>query len=89
MSKDQVSQLKENDDISSSMEISLESGKNVEKAFVALTKMMLKKANPEIGIGVKRIVFPKGNKYLTFLVVLLIYVVSVVTSLILYFVITS
>ncbi len=89
VSKDQVSQLKENDDISSSMEISLESGKNVEKAFVALTKMMLRKSNPEIGIGVKRIVFPKGNKYLTFLVVLLIYVVSVVTSLILYFVITS
>ena len=85
----QVSQLKEDDDISSYMEISLETGRNVEKSFLELTKMMLRKTNPEVGIGVKKIAFVRGNKYLTFLVVLLIYGVSVITSLILYFVITS
>jgi Ras-related protein Rab-1A len=89
VSEEQITQLKHECEINSSMEISLETGKNVEKAFIELTRMMLKNSAPDCGIGVKKIAFPKGNKYYSLLVALLIYGVSVITSIILYFIITA
>ena len=45
-----VEQFKENHSLSSSIEISLKTGENVEKMFIRITKMMLKAHNLEVNL---------------------------------------
>jgi len=48
VSKEQVEKFKEKHDISSSMEISLKTGENVEEMFMDITRIILKRWNPEV-----------------------------------------
>ena len=52
--KEEVEKFKENNDLSSSMEISLKTGKNVERVFRKLTRLMLKKFVPDCRIAAKK-----------------------------------
>jgi GTPase SAR1 family protein len=72
--------------ISSTTEISLKTGKNIEKTFMKLTEMIMKNTDYDYKIDVNRITPFKGYKYLGILIAVLIYVISVITSLIAYLV---
>ena len=48
VSKEEVAKFKEKHDISSSMEISLKTGENVEKMFMDIVRMILKRLHPEV-----------------------------------------
>lgn len=84
ISIEQLNEFKETNDISSSMEISLKTGENIEDTFMKLTEMMLKSTETEYQIKVKRTPPEKGPKHLAIIVAGLIFVISVVTSLIAY-----
>ena len=84
ISIEQVTEFKEVNDISSSMEISLKTGENIEETFMKLTEMMLKSTESDYQIEVTRTPPEKGPKHLAIIVAGLIYVISVVTSLIAY-----
>ena len=82
----QIRHIKESNDILYSEEISLSSGENIEKMFMKLTKMMVMKTKPDSKIEIKRSTNKKEKLYLSLLVAASLYGVSVIVSLILYFV---
>jgi GTPase Era involved in 16S rRNA processing len=83
---EQVTEFKKANDISSSMEVSLKTGENIEKTFMELTEMMLRNNEADYEIEIKRIPSSKGYKHLGILIAVLIYTISLITSLITYFV---
>lgn len=90
VSKEQIKKVKEINNLSSTMEISLETGENVEKMFMELTGMMLKNAKPDYRIeakriNIKRLISPKVYRY-AFLLLVLIILISIIGSLIMYFI---
>jgi len=86
VTKEQIKDFVEINEISSSMEISLKTGENVENTFMKLTEMMLRNTESDYQIKVNRIPAPKGYKHLGILIAILIWTISVITSLIVYFV---
>jgi Ras-related protein Rab-1A len=84
ISEEQIKDFIEINEISSSLEISLKTGENIEDAFMKLTEMMVKSTESDYQIKVKRTPPEKGPKHLAIIVAGLIYVISVVTSLIAY-----
>ncbi len=84
ISEEQIKDFIEINGISSSMEMSLKTGENIENTFMKLTKMMLRQTESDYQIEVNRIPREKGFKHLGILIAVLIYVISVVTSLIVY-----
>jgi len=82
--EEQLNDFIEVNEISSSMEISLETGENIENTFIKLTEMMLKSNESDYKIKVNRTPPLGGYKYLGALIAVLIYVISVITSLIVY-----
>ena len=84
ISEEQIKDFIEINGISSSMEISLKTGENIENTFMKLTKMMLRQTESDYQIEVTRIPREKGFKYLGILIAVLIYVISLITSLIAY-----
>ena len=64
VSKEQVKNFKENNDISSSMEISLKSGENVNKMFMKFTRMILRRSKTDFRIGGKEPRIEKKRKKL-------------------------
>jgi len=84
ISEDQIKDFIEINEISSSMEISLKTGENIEDAFMKLTEMMVKSTESDYQIKVNRTPPEKGPKHLAIIVAGLIYVISVITSLIAY-----
>jgi Ras-related protein Rab-1A len=86
VSIEQVTEFKEANDISSSMEVSLKTGENIEKTFMELTEMMLRNTEADYQIEISRIPTSKGYKHLGILIAVIIYVISIVTSLIAYLV---
>lgn len=62
ISKEQVEKFKANNDVSSSMEISLKTGKNVERVFRKLTRLMVKKFVPDCRIVAKKPKIEKKRK---------------------------
>jgi GTPase SAR1 family protein len=90
ISEVELQEFKETNSISSSIELSLTTGENVEQAFLSLTEMMLRTNKPDYRldakrINIKRIMSHKTSKY-AFLTLLFFFVASVVGSVILYFV---
>ena len=84
ISEEQIKDFIEINEISSSLEISLKTGENIEDAFMKLTEMMVKSTESDYQIKVNRTPPEKGPKHLAIIVAGLIYVISVVTSLIAY-----
>jgi len=84
ISEEKIKDFIEINEISSSLEISLKTGENIEDAFMKLTEMMVKSTESDYQIKVKRTPPEKGPKHLAIIVAGLIYVISVVTSLIAY-----
>jgi GTPase SAR1 family protein len=84
ISDEQIKEFVEVNEISSTTEISLKTGKNIEKTFMKLTEMMLRNTDYDYKIDVNRITPFRGYKYLGILIAVLIYVISVITSLIAY-----
>jgi GTPase SAR1 family protein len=90
LSKEHISKLTDSQDIYSSLEISLNTGENVEEAFLELTKMMLVSSKPDYRIEtdkirVKKLAVLKQYKY-AFLVLLFMLLISILGSVIMYFV---
>ena len=90
VSKKQIKELIEDNKFSSSMEISLKTGENVEKTYVKLTKMMLRNYKPDYGIEtklieVKKIVTPKESKYPITLIFTLIVLLDFIICAIMYY----
>jgi hypothetical protein len=67
VSKGQMHQFKKINELSSSIEISLKTGENVEKAFINLTEMMIRKNSTDYKVEIKKITFLKEHKRLAFL----------------------
>ena len=86
ISEEQIKDFIEINEISSSLEISLKTGENIEDAFMKLTEMMVKSTESDYQIKVNRTPPERGPKHLAIIVAGLIYVISVVTSLIVYLV---
>jgi GTPase SAR1 family protein len=86
ISEEQIKDFIEINEISSSMDISLKTGQNIENSFMNLTEMMLRSTESDYQIKVKRIPAPKGYKHLGILIAILIWGISVITSLIVYFI---
>jgi len=86
ISIEHVTEFKEANDISSSMEISLKTGENIENTFMKLTEMMLKNTESDYQVKINRIPPPKGYKHLGILIAIIICTISVITSLIAYFI---
>jgi len=86
ISIEHVTEFKEANDISSSMEISLKTGENIENTFMKLTEMMLKNTESDYQVKINRIPPPKGYKHLGILIAIIIWTISVITSLIAYFI---
>lgn len=82
-----IRKAKENNAITYSEEISLGTGENIEKMFMKLTRMMLRKDKPNSIIQIKKFTTKKEKLYLSLLVAVSIYGVSLIVSLIMYFVI--
>ncbi|KKN52284.1 hypothetical protein LCGC14_0614470 [marine sediment metagenome] len=87
ISAKQIRLIKESNDIFYSEEISLNSGENIEKMFMKLTKMMVRKTKPDSNIEIKRFTNKKEKLYLSLLIAVSIGGVSLIVSLIMYFVI--
>lgn len=88
--EEHISELKDSQDIYSSIEISLKTGENVEEAFLELTKMMLVSTKPDYRIEtdkikVKKLATLKQYKY-AFLVLLFMVLISILGSVIMYLV---
>ena len=86
INKEQIKDFIEINEISASMEISLKTGENIENTFMKLTEMMLKSTESDYKIEVNRTPAPTGYKHLGVLIAIIIWTISVVTSLITYFV---
>ena len=86
ITEEQIMNFIEINEISSSMEISLKTGQNIENTFMKLTEMMLRNTESDYQIKVNRIPAPKGYKHLAILIAIAIWTISVVTSLIVYLV---
>ncbi|MHA2037141.1 MAG: hypothetical protein ACW972_07555 [Promethearchaeota archaeon] len=86
ISNEKIKEFAEINEISSTTEISLKTGQNIEKTFMELTEMILKNTDYDYKIDVNRITPFRGYKYLGILIAVLIYVISVITSLIAYLV---
>jgi len=84
ISSKQIRHIKNSNEIYYSQEISLDSGENIEKLFMKLTKMMVSKTKPNSNVEVRR--FRKEKIYQTLIVAIAILVVSVIVSLIMYFI---
>ena len=84
ISSKQIRHIKNSNEIYYSQEISLDSGENIEKLFMKLTKMMVSKTKPHSNIEVRR--FKKEKMYQTLIVGIAIFVVSVIVSIITYFI---
>ena len=84
ISSKQIRRIKNSNDIYYSEEISLDSGENIEKLFMKLTKMMVSKTKPNSNVEVRR--FTKEKIYQSLIVAVAIFGVSVIVSLILYFI---
>jgi len=90
ISTEHISELMDSQDIYSSFEISLKTGENIEEAFLELTKMMLVSSKPDYRIEtdkikVKKLAALKQYKY-AFLVLLFMVLISILGSVIMYFV---
>ncbi|MHA2008349.1 MAG: hypothetical protein ACXABO_04100 [Promethearchaeota archaeon] len=85
ISEEFLHEVKKRNDITSLMEISLKTGKNVEKAFEKLTSMILQNTKLDYKIEVKKVISLKGNKYITIPIILSIIATSILVSTILYF----
>ncbi|MFW9822534.1 MAG: hypothetical protein ACFFE4_06350 [Candidatus Thorarchaeota archaeon] len=86
ISKEQIKDFITANEIDSTMDISLKTGKNIEKTFMELTEIMLKSNSYDYMIDVKRITPFKGYKHLGILIAVIIYITSVIASLIAYIV---
>ena len=86
INKEQIKDFIEINEISASMEISLKTGENIENTFMKLTEMMLRSTESDYKIEVNRVPAPKGYKHLGVLIAIIMLTISVVTSLIAYFV---
>jgi GTPase SAR1 family protein len=80
-----LNQIKEISEISSSMMISLETGRNIEKAFENLTGRILRNTELDYKVEVKKIIPLKGNKYITIPLIFLIFGITAFVSTLLYF----
>ena len=85
VSEELLNEIKEINEIPSSMEISLKTGKNIEKAFENLTSMILRNTTLDYKVEVKKVISLKGNKYITIPLILLIIAITILVSTILYF----
>jgi GTPase Era involved in 16S rRNA processing len=91
ISINQVEKVKEECDISSSIEMSLNLGDNIDKTFMKLTEMMLRSAKPDYrieakSIEVKKIPPLRIGKTLAFIIFLIIISSSIIGSIIMYYV---
>jgi Ras-related protein Rab-1A len=86
ITEEQIEDFIQTNEISSSMEISLKKGENIENTFIKLTEMMLRHIESDYQIKVDRTPPEKGPKHLAIIVAGSIYVISVITSLIAYLV---
>lgn len=90
VSKEQLKKFLENNDISSSMEVSLTTGKNVEKLLMKLTRIILRNSVPAYKNEVNTIVvrrFTREKVSQVFLIVILLIISSFLVSLFMYWVI--
>lgn len=85
VSEELLNEIKDINEIPSSMEISLKTGKNIEKAFENLTCMILRNTTLDYKVEVKKVISLKGNKYITIPLILLIIAITILVSTILYF----
>jgi len=86
VSSKQIRHIKNSNDIIYSEEISLDSGENIENLFMKLTKMMVSKTKPNSKVEVRRFSTRKEKIYLSFLVAAAIGGVSIIVSLIMFFI---
>ena len=89
ISEEQLQKFKETNNISSSIELSLKTGENVENAFLTLTEMVLRTDKPDYRLDAKRInirkiMSDKQSKY-AFLTLLIMIVATVVVIVFMYF----
>lgn len=87
ISKEKIAQFKKNNELSSSMEISLKTGENVEKTFIKLTEMMIGKTKTDYRVEVKRLTFLKENKRLAILLLISIFAITLLLSWFMYYLI--
>ena len=87
VSKDQLEQFKKSNRLTSSMEISLKTGENVEKAFIKLTEMMIGKTKTDYKVEMKRLTFLKENKRLAILLLISIFAITLLLSWLMYYLI--
>ena len=87
ISEEQIAQFKKNNELSSSMEISLKTGENVEKAFIKLTEMMIGKTKTDYRVEMKRLTFLKENKRLAILLFISIFAITLLLSWFMYYLI--
>ena len=87
ISEEQIVQFKKNNELSSSMEISLKTGENVEKAFIKLTEMMIGKTKTDYKVEMKKLTFLKENKRLAILLLISIFAITLLLSWLMYYLI--
>jgi GTPase SAR1 family protein len=90
VSEEHIQNFQESRNISSSIELSLTTGENVEKTFLKLAEIILRTSKPDYRvdakrISIKRIMSHKRARY-AFLILLFMFVASVVGSVIMYFI---
>ncbi|MFW9782281.1 MAG: hypothetical protein ACFFFB_08370 [Candidatus Heimdallarchaeota archaeon] len=87
----EVAKLSENYEISSSIEVSLNTGDNIDNAFMKLTEMMLRSTKPDYRIDAKSIEVKKIpplriGKTLAFIIFIIIILSSIIGSIIMYYI---
>jgi hypothetical protein len=87
ISKEEIDQLKKINELSSSTEISLKTGENVEMTFIKLTELMMGKIKDDFKVEIKKFSFLKEHKILALLLFITIIGLTFLLSWFMYYLI--